>query len=228
MSNGGPPVERVREHLPRGQALLGLLVATAAAVTLVLRGRPILDGVGGSLLLGFALAGAGGLVGLLGVLRCRVNWTLWGTVLIVLAPTPYRLGLPTVLDWVIALAGALGLAVLLQAMLGAREGASLQDRLGTREDDDTPDRDVRSRVLRTMEHRVNRSRRTLLLAALIVGGAIILTRIVGIVLPEALAASLELRSLYGAVLMVLLAAIGLLVMAAVRRLRAGEDGGDHA
>lgn len=180
--------------LRRGPALAGLAIAVGAVLALATRVEVRAGPLDPVPFLVPALALAGALVGLAALGRASLRLGAVGSGLVLAAAVPLRQGLPSLVDWGLALAAAVGLLLFLESLHVAHRTAQLGDRLGA----DPEAEAVDPRVEHMADRRASRLRRTLLLGAGVVGGSVVLTRVLRFVLPPRLGASLELASLYGA------------------------------
>lgn len=213
-------------RVPRAWSAAGLAVATLGALFITQSGAPVLDLLPGEGLVPAVLVLLGAAVAAYGLLRSNPGPAVGGAALLVVGAGLVRLGLPSALEWVAAVGGAAGLVLFLEPLLVADRARELRDRLeeaGSRRTGADPD----ALAERTVALRMSQVRKSLLLAAGLVAAGLGAGVLLRAILPGALAASLELDSLYGAVLWVGLA-IAVAVAYQVLQDRGAGDDADEA
>lgn len=206
--------------VPRTWSAAGLAVATLGALYITQSGAPVVDLLPGEGLVPAALVLLGAAVAAYGLLRSNPGPAVGGAAVIVVGAGLVRLGLPSGLEWGAAVGGAAGLVLFLEPLLVADRARDLRDRL---EEAGSHGADPDALAERTVALRMSQVRKTLVLAAGLVAAGLLAGVLLRAILPGALAASLELDSLYGAVIWVGLA---IAVAAAYQVIQDRRDGGE--
>lgn len=194
--------------VPRTWSGLGLAAGTLATLFLTQSGAPVVDLFPGEGLVPAAVVLVSAAVAASGLLRANPGPAFVGAAGIVLGAALVRLGLPSLAEWGAAVVGAVGLVLFLEPLLVADRARELKERL-REAGQDGAGADPDALAQRTVELRMGQVRKTLVLSAGLVVGGLLAGVVLRSLLPASIAASLELDSLYGAVLWV-----GLAVLAA--------------
>jgi hypothetical protein len=210
--------------VPRNWSGIGLALAAAGALYLTQSGSPVFEVLPGEALVPAALVVVGAVVAAYGLLQANPGASLAGAGLVVAGPSLVRLGLPNPLEWVAALGGAAGLLLFVEPLLVADRARELRDRLEQAgEAGSGADPDVLAE--RTVELRMSQVRKTLVLSAGLVAGGVLAGTVLAAALPDPYGASLELDSLYGAVLWV---GLGIGAVAGLQIVRGRDEAEDEA